>query len=89
MDLTSAGLVIISLSWLIQLAYSWKGNTSLKPIMIFIYIIGVLILLIGIYISTKEFSYYQLVSLICSLAVLIRIVTLKKKLVDDQPKLMK
>lgn len=73
MSLVSIGLLIISLAWLIQLAFSWKGNKEIQPVFILCYAFGVLLVAIG-----AGMDLYQFGTLITSLLVLIRIITLKK-----------
>ncbi len=73
MDLLSLGLSIIVLGWIVQLAYSWKGNKEIQPAFIVIYMLGVFVVAAG-----TKWDIFQLATLIASLMVFIRIITIKK-----------
>lgn len=65
MDLTSIGLIIIAIGWLVQLFYIFKSK-NIQPLFVLCYLVGVLILMIGIYQASKTISYYELLTLIAS-----------------------
>jgi len=73
MDFSSFGLIVISIAWIIQLVYSWNGNKKINYYFILLYMLGVVFLMIGIYLSTKTISYYELSTLIASGLLLIRL----------------
>lgn len=79
MDLTSIGLIIIAIGWIIQLYYVFKNKKEIQPLFVLAYMIGVLILMIGIYLSSKTISYYELLTLIASALVFLKLKVKKRK----------
>jgi len=79
MDLTSIGLIIIAIAWLIQLYYVFKNKKEIQPAFVILYMIGVLILMTGIYQASKTISYYELLTVIASALLLIKLYWLKKR----------
>lgn len=68
------GLSVIIIAWIIQLAYSWKGNREMKKRFLIIYAIGIALLVIDGYINdTKDVAIFNLISLILVMALLIRL----------------
>ena len=68
------GLSIIIIAWLIQLAYSWKGNREIKKRVLIVYAIGVALLVIDGYMTNvPDVAIFNLVSLILVMTLLIRI----------------
>ncbi|MEK6859240.1 MAG: hypothetical protein AABX54_00345 [Nanoarchaeota archaeon] len=68
------GLGVIIIAWIIQLAYSWKGNKGMKKGFLIVYAIGVALLIIDGYISdTKDTAIFNLVILVLAMLVLIRL----------------
>jgi len=74
MDLTQLGLIIIAIGWLIQLFYVFKNKKEIQPWFVICYMVGVLVLMIGIYQASKTISYYELLTLVASALVLIKII---------------
>lgn len=70
MNLAGIGLILIAIAWIVQLAFSWKGNKSINPLFIIIYMAGVLLLVIADYIQTSVLSYFELLTLIAASIVL-------------------
>lgn len=70
------GLGVIIIAWIIQLAYSWKGNSQIKKRFLIIYAIGVALLIIDSYVNDSyltDVAVFNLISLILAMIVLIRI----------------
>ena len=79
MDLASIGLIVIAIAWLIQLYFVIiKNNKQIQPLFIAGYMVGVLLLIIGLYQTTKTISYYEVLTLFASAIVLVKILTMKK-----------
>lgn len=78
MNLAFAGLVLIAVAWLVQLAFSWKGNREIHPIFIVCYMIGVLGLIIADYLEKSTLSYFELFTVIAAGLLLLRIITVRK-----------
>ena len=70
MNLAGIGLILITVAWIVQLAFSWKGNKSINPLFIIIYMAGVLLLVIADYIQTSVLSYFELLTFIAASIVL-------------------
>ncbi|VVB78092.1 Uncharacterised protein [uncultured archaeon] len=67
------GLGVIILAWIIQLAYSWKGNRDMKKSFLIIYVIGVALLVIdGYRTNMQDLAIFNLISLVVTMLVLIR-----------------
>jgi len=79
MDLTSIGLIIIAIAWLIQLFYVFKNKKEIQPAFVVLYMIGVLVLMTGIYLVSKTISYYELSTVIASALVLGKLYWPKKR----------
>ena len=73
MNLAEIGLILVAASWIVQLAFSWKGNKSINPFFIIIYISGVILLVIADYLQTNVLSYFELLTLIAAGIVLLKI----------------
>ena len=74
MDLSSIGLIVITISWLIQFGFSIKGNKSVRPEFVIVYCIGVLLLVIdGFTNNLTNIAVLNVASLIGALLVLIAI----------------
>jgi hypothetical protein len=75
-----AGYGLIALAWIIQLLYVTRGNRSVQPLFIGIYIIGVIILsaddVMGGFV---ESAYAELVTVIASLLTLVALLVTKPK----------
>lgn len=76
MNLAQMGLVSIAVAWVIQLIFSCKGNKSIQPAFIIVYMAGVLALVISDYMQTNILSYFELLTLIAAGVVLLK--TLRK-----------
>ncbi len=76
--LLMAGLWIIVLAWLVQLALMWKGNREIQLPFVLAYLLGVALLVADEYMASGGVSNYQLLTFIACLLVLVRMVTLKK-----------
>ena len=74
-----AGLWLIVIAWLIQLALMWKGNREIRLPFVLVYLLGVAFLVVDEYLASGGVSNYQLFTFIACLLVLVRLVTLKKK----------
>jgi len=78
MDLSFAGLVIIAIAWLVQMAFSWRGNKEIQPAFIICYIVGVLMLVTADYLKNSTLSYFELLTCIAAGLVLLKITKAKK-----------
>ncbi|MBS3079752.1 hypothetical protein J4218_06535 [Candidatus Pacearchaeota archaeon] len=78
MDLTSIGLIIIAIAWIIQLFYVFKNKKEIQPLFVIFYMLGVIVLMTGIYLASKTISYYELLTVIASALVLGKLYWLKK-----------
>jgi hypothetical protein len=79
MDLTILGLWIIAFAWIIQLAFSWKGNWKIRSEFVIAYLAGVALLLVDEYTKSAGVSYYQGLTFTAGLLLLIRMITVKNK----------
>jgi hypothetical protein len=73
MRIAEIGLLVIAVSWIIQLVYAWKGKKEIQPTFIVCYMIVVLLIAIADYISIKTLSYFELSTLIAAGLVLFKI----------------
>ncbi|MBL7073051.1 MAG: hypothetical protein ISS33_04655 [Candidatus Omnitrophica bacterium] len=73
MNLAGIGLILVAVAWIVQLAFSWKGNKSIRPLFIIVYMAGVLLLVIADYLQTNVLSYFELLTLIAAGIVLWKI----------------
>lgn len=71
--LSEIGLIVIALAWIVQLIYSWKGKKEIRKEFILLYMLGVLFLLAGIYVSSSSISYYELATFFAAAILLIKI----------------
>jgi hypothetical protein len=78
MNLATTGLLFITLAWLIQLLFSWKGNKAIHPLFIICYMIGVLAMVTADYLQTNVLSYYESLTFLAAGILLVRILTVKK-----------
>jgi len=78
LSLTYAGLVVIAIAGLMQLAFSWKGKRELRVESIAVYALGVAMLAADEFVSTKGVSFMQSVSLGTAILLLARYLTFKK-----------
>ncbi|MFH1233993.1 MAG: hypothetical protein V1493_00045 [Candidatus Diapherotrites archaeon] len=84
MDLVSGfslmyfGLLVIAASWLMQLAYSWKGNRELRIEFIAVYTLGLAMVAVDEFVSTNGVSFMQSFSLLTAILLLARFLTFKK-----------
>ncbi len=76
-DWVSIGLIVIALAWVVQLILSWNSR-NIQPGFIGLYMAGVLILVTSGYLTNLPVSPYEIFTFIAALAVLIRILSLKK-----------
>jgi hypothetical protein len=77
MDLFSIGLLIIALAWIVQLLFLYKKNKNLSALFVVLYMLGVAILVIGDYQITKKISYFELITLVTSGFVFIKLLFFK------------
>ncbi|MCX6802618.1 MAG: hypothetical protein NT067_05930 [Candidatus Diapherotrites archaeon] len=77
-SLTYLGLLVIAASWLLQLAYSWKGNRELRIEFIAVYTLGLAMVAVDEFVSTKGVSFMQSFSLCTAILLLARFLTFKK-----------
>jgi hypothetical protein len=74
------GFGLIALAWIIQLFYITRGNRSVQPLFIGVYIVGVIILsasdVIG---GDVNIAYAELVTVITSLLTLMALLVTKPK----------
>jgi hypothetical protein len=74
------GFGLIALAWIIQLAYIVRGNRSVQPLFIGVYIVGVIVLAASDVIEgVVEIAYAELVTIIASLLTLVMILVTKPK----------
>ena len=79
MDISSLGLIIIALAWLVQLFFILKNKKEIQKLFIILYMLGVSILVIGIYLSSKTISYYEIFTIIAAGIVLLKLFEKRKK----------
>jgi hypothetical protein len=80
MNIALIGLVILVIGWIVQLVYSWKGKKEIQPWFIILYGWGVILLVIDGFVNKlTDLAILNLVSLIVSGLVLVRIMTKGKK----------
>ena len=67
------GLAFLILGWIVQLFQSWKGSKEIHKGFLFLYIIGVIMLVIDGYMSNLvSLAVLNLVSFVVALLVLLR-----------------
>ena len=77
MDLSSIGLIVITVSWIIQFVFSIRGNKNVRPEFVIAYCTGVLLLVIdGFTNNLVNLAVLNIASLVGALLVLTA--TLKK-----------
>lgn len=75
-----AGFGLIAFAWIIQLFYIMRGNKSVQPLFIDVYIVGVIILAASDVISGDvTIAYAELVTIIASLLTLVALLVTKPK----------
>jgi len=75
-----AGFGLIALAWIIQLLYITRGNRSVQPLFIGVYIVGVIILSVeDVMGGFVESAYAELVTVIASLLTLMALLVTKPK----------
>jgi hypothetical protein len=79
-SLMLAGFGLIALAWIIQLACIVRGNRSVQPLFIGVYLVGVVILATSDVIEgVVDIAYAELVTIIASLLVLVALLVTKPK----------
>lgn len=71
-DLVAIGLWLITLSLVLQLAFSWRGNREMRIEFLFLYTLGVALLAYNEYVQTNGVSYNQLIASAVALLLLLR-----------------
>ncbi len=77
LNLVNVGLVVIALSWLVQLYQIVKVNKNISPVFVFGYMVGVGMLLVNGWLVDASISYFELATLIA--AAIVFVVILRKK----------
>ncbi|HYB58925.1 MAG TPA: hypothetical protein VEB88_01590 [Candidatus Acidoferrales bacterium] len=71
-SLMLAGFCLIALAWIVQLAYIVRGNRSVQPIFIGVYVAGVIILAASdVMGGALDIAYAELITIIASLLALV------------------
>jgi len=79
-SLMLAGFGLIALAWIIQLFYITRGNRSVQPLFIGVYIVGVIILAASdVMGGDVNIAYAELVTIIASLLTLVALLVTKPK----------
>ena len=79
-SLMLAGFGLIALAWIIQLFYITRGNRSVQPLFIGVYIFGVIILVASdVMGGDVNITYAELVTIIASLLTLEALLVMKPK----------
>lgn len=82
MFISYIGLAIITAAWLFQLYKVYKGDNEIKKVFIAIYMIGAALLVIDA--GMTDVALFQVITLIASALVLIRMATFKKTAVKKK-----
>ncbi len=73
-DSALIGLGVIIIAWIIQLAYSWKGNREIRKSFLILYGIGTALLIIDSYLIDKsDVAVFNLIILLLTMCILIMI----------------
>jgi CDP-diglyceride synthetase len=83
------GLSLIIIAWVLQLLATMKGSKNIQPSFILFYLIGVVFLVIdGFMAGLNDNAFLNLISVLVSLAVFVRLVTTEehKTTVSTKPK---
>ncbi len=79
MDIIGAGLVLVAIGWLIQLAYLIRGNKEIQPLFIVFYLVGVSFLVVNNYLKHGIIgAIFEISTLITSAVVLVAILVRRK-----------
>ncbi|MCK9292616.1 MAG: hypothetical protein WCY27_00450 [archaeon] len=69
------GLSVVSIAWIIQLISTWNGEREIKKWFVFLYMIGVVSLIIdGILAGLNNIAFLNIITLLLSIAVFIRLI---------------
>jgi hypothetical protein len=71
-SLMLAGFCLIALAWIVQLAHIVRGNRSVQPIFIGVYVAGVIVLAASdVMGGALDIAYAELITIIASLLALV------------------
>lgn len=74
MESAMIGLGVISIAWILQLVYSWRGKKDIQTKFLIIYAIGTSLLIIDCYLNDLRWTgIFNTIVLMLSLILLIRI----------------
>lgn len=74
MESAIIGLGVISLAWIMQLVYSWKGRHDIQSKFLIVYSIGTALLIIDCYLNDLRWTgIFNTIVLMISLILLIKI----------------
>ncbi len=75
-----AGFGLIALAWVIQLVYIARGDKSIQPLFIGVYIVGVVVLAASdVVAGVVDIAYAELVTIAASVLTLIALLAVKPK----------
>ncbi len=79
-SLMLAGFVLIAIAWIIQLIYIARGDRTIQPLFIGVYILGVIVLVTSdIIAGVIDVAYAELVTIAASVLTLIVLLVVKPK----------
>ncbi len=72
------GFGLIAVAWVIQLVYIVRGNRTVQPLFIGVYIVGVIVLAASdVVVGAVDIAYAELVTIIASLLTLVALIAVK------------
>ncbi len=72
------GFGLIAVAWVIQLVYIIRGNRTVQPLFIGVYIVGVVVLAASdVVVGAVDIAYAELVTIIASLLTLVALLVVK------------
>ncbi len=79
-SLMLVGFGLIALAWIIQLVYIARGDRSIQPLFIGVYVVGVVVLVASDVIAgVIDVAYAELVTIVASMLTLIALLVVKPK----------
>ncbi len=79
-SLMLVGFGLITMAWVIQLVYILRGNRTVQPLFIGVYILGVIVLAASdVVAGAVDIAYAELVTIIASLLTLVALLIVKAR----------
>jgi hypothetical protein len=74
------GIMIIIVAWILQLIHSWNGKTEIKKRFLILYAVGTaVVIILASKDNIKSVAFFNMIAMILSCLVLIRVSNLKKQ----------